>query len=112
MLQLNLARTQPALLHILVSPAKHVHDARMRCHVQACRNFVQLCLEGYYDNTIFHRIIKDYLIQGGDPTGTGEGQRSPLTLGMCRGLQHSALPVYSWLPQHVGGGIWRRDSCA
>jgi peptidyl-prolyl cis-trans isomerase SDCCAG10 len=30
-------------------------------------------MEGYYDNTIFHRIIKDYLIQGGDPTGTGEG---------------------------------------
>eukprot|EP00729_Bicosta_minor_P005200 gene5200-26194_t len=39
----------------------------------ACRNFVQLCMEGYYDNTIFHRIVKDFLIQGGDPTGTGMG---------------------------------------
>lgn len=38
-----------------------------------CRNFVQLCLEGYYDNTIFHRIIKNMMIQGGDPTGTGQG---------------------------------------
>jgi hypothetical protein len=28
---------------------------------QAVRNFVQLCLEGYYDNTIFHRVIKDYM---------------------------------------------------
>lgn len=40
---------------------------------KAVRNFVQLCLEGYYDNTIFHRIIKQFLVQGGDPTGTGTG---------------------------------------
>lgn len=40
---------------------------------KAVRNFVQLCLEGYYDNTVFHRIIKSFLIQGGDPTGTGKG---------------------------------------
>lgn len=40
---------------------------------KAVRNFVQLCLEGYYDNTIFHRIIKGFLIQGGDPTSTGVG---------------------------------------
>lgn len=43
---------------------------------KAVRNFVQLCLEGYYDNTIFHRIIKEFLIQGGDPTGTGTGGES------------------------------------
>eukprot|EP00744_Colponema_vietnamica_P008154 GILI01011654.1.p1 GENE.GILI01011654.1~~GILI01011654.1.p1 ORF type:complete len:211 (+),score=53.98 GILI01011654.1:47-634(+) len=40
---------------------------------KACRNFVQLCMEGYYDGTIFHRIIKGFMIQGGDPTGTGRG---------------------------------------
>ncbi|KAF3447290.1 hypothetical protein FNV43_RR12472 [Rhamnella rubrinervis] len=40
---------------------------------KAVRNFVQLCLEGYYDHTIFHRIIKGFLVQGGDPTGTGTG---------------------------------------
>ncbi|CBZ51933.1 Peptidylprolyl isomerase (Cyclophilin)-like 2,related [Neospora caninum Liverpool] len=39
----------------------------------ACRNFVQLCLEGYYANTIFHRVVKDFIVQGGDPTGTGRG---------------------------------------
>ncbi|RCH90121.1 Peptidyl-prolyl isomerase cwc27, partial [Rhizopus stolonifer] len=39
---------------------------------RATRNFIQLCLEGYYDNTIFHRIIPDFLVQGGDPTGTGQ----------------------------------------
>lgn len=40
------------------------------------RNFVQLCLEGYYDRTIFHRVIKSFLVQGGDPTGTGTGGES------------------------------------
>ena len=40
---------------------------------KACRNFVQLCMEGFYDNTIFHRIVKNFCIQGGDPTGSGEG---------------------------------------
>ncbi|KAI7988080.1 Peptidyl-prolyl cis-trans isomerase CYP57 [Camellia lanceoleosa] len=34
---------------------------------KAVRNFVQLCMEGYYENTIFHRIIKSFLVQGGDP---------------------------------------------
>ncbi|KAJ7966402.1 putative Peptidyl-prolyl cis-trans isomerase [Quillaja saponaria] len=43
---------------------------------KAVRNFVQLCLEGYYDNTIFHRMIKDFLVQGGDPTGSGTGGES------------------------------------
>ena len=43
---------------------------------KACRNFVQLCMEGYYDGTIFHRVIKDFMVQGGDPTGTGRGGES------------------------------------
>ncbi|XVE70881.1 hypothetical protein DITRI_Ditri10aG0105800 [Diplodiscus trichospermus] len=43
---------------------------------KAVRNFVQLCLEGYFDNTIFHRIIKGFLVQGGDPTGSGNGGES------------------------------------
>lgn len=42
----------------------------------ACRNFVQLCLEGYYDGTTFHRVIKGMMVQGGDPTGTGTGGES------------------------------------
>ncbi|RHZ89882.1 hypothetical protein Glove_9g107 [Diversispora epigaea] len=43
---------------------------------KACRNFVQLCLEGQYDGTIFHRIVSGFIIQGGDPTGTGFGGES------------------------------------
>ncbi|KAL8239731.1 hypothetical protein R6Q59_016298 [Mikania micrantha] len=43
---------------------------------KAVRNFVQLCVDGYYDGTIFHRIIKSFMVQGGDPTGTGTGGES------------------------------------
>ena len=42
----------------------------------ACRNFIQLCLEGYYDRTEVHRIIKGFMVQMGDPTGTGSGGKS------------------------------------
>ncbi|CAO3682877.1 unnamed protein product [Umbelopsis vinacea] len=43
---------------------------------KACRNFIQLCMEGYYDNTIFHCVVPDFIVQGGDPSGTGEGGES------------------------------------
>ena len=43
---------------------------------KSCRNFVQLCLEGYYDNVIFHRLVKGFCLQGGDSTGTGSGGES------------------------------------
>jgi len=41
-----------------------------------CRNFLQHCLDGYYDDTIFHRLVPGFIIQGGDPTGTGNGGES------------------------------------
>ena len=40
---------------------------------QTVNNFVFLAREGFYDNTTFHRVICDFMAQGGDPTGTGTG---------------------------------------
>jgi cyclophilin family peptidyl-prolyl cis-trans isomerase len=43
---------------------------------KTAKNFVELAKRGYYDGTIFHRIIADFMLQGGDPTGTGRGGES------------------------------------
>lgn len=43
---------------------------------KACENFTKLIEKGYYNGIIFHRIIKSFMIQGGDPTGTGTGGES------------------------------------
>ncbi|WP_035054128.1 peptidylprolyl isomerase [Carnobacterium pleistocenium] len=43
---------------------------------KAVENFVKLAESGYYNGIIFHRVIPDFMIQGGDPTGTGMGGES------------------------------------
>ena len=43
---------------------------------KACENFIQLAEKGYYNGLIFHRVIRGFMIQGGDPTGTGSGGES------------------------------------
>lgn len=39
---------------------------------KTCRNFAELARRGYYNDTKFHRVITGFVIQGGDPTGTGK----------------------------------------
>ncbi|MEA3328867.1 MAG: peptidylprolyl isomerase [Candidatus Omnitrophota bacterium] len=43
---------------------------------KTCENFTRLIAEDYYNGIIFHRVIKDFMIQGGDPSGTGRGGKS------------------------------------
>lgn len=43
---------------------------------KTCENFVGLVEKGYYDGVIFHRVIPQFMVQGGDPTGTGRGGKS------------------------------------
>jgi cyclophilin family peptidyl-prolyl cis-trans isomerase len=58
-------------------------------------NFVFLAREGYYDGVVFHRVIENFVIQGGDPTGTGRGG-----------------PGYSFRDELEGSGEYRRGTVA
>ena len=64
---------------------------------KTCENFAGLAERGYYDNTTFHRVIKDFMAQGGDPTATGRGGES-VWGGKFGDEIHPAL-------KHTGAGI-------
>ncbi|KAL6755661.1 hypothetical protein V8C86DRAFT_2672816 [Haematococcus lacustris] len=53
-------------------------NLELHCDItpRTCENFIGLAAMGYYDATIFHRSIKNFMVQGGDPTGTGKGGES------------------------------------
>lgn len=62
-------------------------------------NFTRLADRGYYDGTVLHRIIRDFMIQGGDPTGTGRGGESiyggKFEDEITRELKHTGAGVLS-----------------
>jgi len=67
--------------------------------VKTVKNFVGLANKGYYNGIIFHRVINDFMIQGGDPTGTGMGGESfwgePFEDEVNTGLKHSSDGILS-----------------
>ncbi|CAG9460295.1 unnamed protein product [Pedinophyceae sp. YPF-701] len=71
---LHLATVQSVTLHTTLG------DLKLELYCEECprtaENFLALCASGYYNNVIFHRNIKGFMVQGGDPTGTGKGGRS------------------------------------
>ncbi|CAK7271825.1 Peptidyl-prolyl cis-trans isomerase-like 1 [Sporothrix epigloea] len=71
---------------------------------RTCRNFVTLARRGYYDGTVFHRVIADFMVQGGDPTGTGRGGES---IYGDKFEDEIVLPSGSTLPplKHTGAGV-------
>lgn len=62
-------------------------------------NFSALVEKGYYKGVIFHRVIDNFMIQGGDPTGTGRGGESsygePFEDEIVESLRHSGLGIFS-----------------
>uniref|UniRef100_A0A7S1Y7R9 Peptidyl-prolyl cis-trans isomerase n=1 Tax=Grammatophora oceanica TaxID=210454 RepID=A0A7S1Y7R9_9STRA len=66
---------------------------------RTCHNMAALAEKGYYDGTIFHRIIRDFMVQGGDPTGTGRGGESiyggKFEDEITRNLKHTGAGIVS-----------------
>jgi cyclophilin family peptidyl-prolyl cis-trans isomerase len=70
-LSIDLAKTYTATIETVAGTMElelYAAEAPMTVN-----NFVFLAREGFYDNVIFHRVIKGFMIQGGDPTGPGRG---------------------------------------
>lgn len=67
--------------------------------VKTVENFVGLAEKGYYNGVIFHRVIDNFMIQGGDPTGTGRGGQSlwgePFEDEVATGLKHDSEGILS-----------------
>lgn len=70
---------------------------------KAVENFVTHAKEGYYDGVIFHRVIEEFMIQGGDPLGTGYGGESIWGKGFEEELSVDALPYRGALCMASGG---------
>ncbi|KAL5109702.1 Peptidyl-prolyl cis-tran isomerase-like 1 [Taenia crassiceps] len=67
---------QPACVTLETSQGSIVIELYWKHAPRTCRNFAELVKREYYNGVSFHRVIRDFMIQGGDPTGTGRGGAS------------------------------------
>eukprot|EP00045_Choanoeca_perplexa_P005261 m.44559 g.44559 ORF g.44559 m.44559 type:complete len:220 (-) comp13024_c0_seq4:629-1288(-) len=70
------ASWQPPTVELNTSMGTIVVELYWKHAPNSCRNFAELARRGYYNGVVFHRIIKDFMAQTGDPTGTGRGGQS------------------------------------
>ena len=70
-LSIDLTKTYSATLHTSHGPI--TIDLFAAAAPRAVNNFIFLAKDGYYDGVVFHRVVPGFVIQGGDPTGTGRG---------------------------------------
>jgi len=67
---------QPVIMEMETSQGTIEIELMPKIAPKASENFMRLAEKNYYDGLVFHRIIKGFMIQGGDPTGTGAGGES------------------------------------
>ncbi len=71
---------------------------------KAVENFVWLAKSGYYDGIIFHRVIRDFMIQWGDPTGTGSGGKSMWMRNFEDEFSDKSLTHKKWIISMANAG--------
>lgn len=74
--QLDLAKAEGPQATIKTSLGEVKVQLFAKMAPKTVKNFVELAKKGYYNGVLFHRVIPDFMIQGGDPTGTGRGGES------------------------------------
>lgn len=72
----NMSTNQPTVIVVETTQGNFEVTLKPDIAPKASENFAHLAQTGYYNGIVFHRIIKDFMIQGGDPTGTGAGGQS------------------------------------